>query len=67
MPLNGRLRPHIGPLYFNVSWRGWGHWPRITSWGVRSGRVTHNVTNDQTSVDLPGPVNWRSRRGRRNR
>jgi hypothetical protein len=59
MPFYLRGRKRLGPLVFNYSQRG------LTSWGIKIGPFTHNFTRRRTSVDLPGPVNWRSRgRGR---
>ena len=39
---------------------------RSHSWTVGSGRVKRNYSADRvtTSVDLPGPVNWRTSRRR---
>jgi len=35
--------------------------PRVTSWGIKIGRWSWNSRTRRQSVDLPGPVSWRSR------
>jgi hypothetical protein len=56
MPFTFRKRLRIGPLVLNFSERG------FTSWGLKAGRLSWNAGSRQTSVDLPGPVNYRTRR-----
>lgn len=55
MPFTFRKRLKFGPFYVNVGKSG------LTSWGVKVGAWSHNFTHGRTSVDLPGPVNYRSR------
>jgi len=57
-----RKRIKIGPFSINYGLKG------ITSVGVKAGRVSYNRSRTgrrTTSVDLPGPINWRSSSGRR--
>jgi hypothetical protein len=42
-------------LRFNFTLKG------FTSWGFKIGPWTHNVTRGKDSLDLPGPINWRSK------
>lgn len=58
MPFTFRKRFRLGPLFVNLGKAG------VTSWGVKLGPFTRNFTRGTTSVDLPGPVNYRTR-GRR--
>lgn len=60
MPFTFRKRLRLGPLVFNLTKNG------LTSWGIKLGPITRNFTRGTTSVDLPGPVNYRTR-GRRGR
>lgn len=57
-----RLRKtvRLGPIFLRFSERG------FSSWGVRLGRITHNVTRRRTTFDTPGPgsVQHDHRRGR---
>lgn len=55
MPFTFRKRFRFGPIFVNVGKRG------VTSWGLKVGRLTWNATRRTTSVDLPGPVNYRGR------
>lgn len=61
MPFTFRKRLRLGPLVWNLGRRG------LTSWGVKLGPFSWNSRSRSTSVDLPGPVNYRTRgkRGRR--
>lgn len=49
-----RKRFRFGPLFAYVGKRG------VTSYGIKLGPFTWNLKRGTTSVDLPGPVNWRS-------
>jgi hypothetical protein len=60
MPFTFRKHPHLGPIRFNFTEHG------LSSITIRVGRWSWNSRTGRHSVDLPGPVNWRSR-GRRNR
>jgi hypothetical protein len=42
-----RRRHSKGPVYWNTSWG----WP--TSWGLREGRSTYNVTRHRLTERLP--------------
>ena len=55
MPFTFRKRLRLGPLVFNLGRNG------FTSWGVKVGPMTWNATRRTTSVDLPGPVNYRTK------
>ena len=55
MPIHFRKRMKFGPLVFN-----WGK-SGLTSWGIKIGRWSWNSRTRRQSVDLPGPVSWRSR------
>lgn len=59
MPFTFRKRLRLGPLFINIGKAG------FTSWGVKLGPFTWNGTRGTTSVDLPGPVNYRTRPRRR--
>lgn len=59
MPFTFRKRLRLGPLVFNFGRHG------FTSWGIRVGPFSWNARTRATSVDLPGPVNYRTRRRRR--
>lgn len=59
MPFNLRKRFRVGPLVFNFTEHG------MSSVSVRIGRWSWNTRTGRHSVDLPGPVNWRSRGRRR--
>lgn len=53
----------VGPFRFNFGKSG------LTSVGIKAGRVSYNRGRNgrrTTSVDLPGPVNWKSTGRRRN-
>lgn len=57
-----RKKIKLGPFSINVGKSG------ITSVGVKAGRVSLNRARNgrrTTSVNLPGPINWRSSSGRR--
>lgn len=56
MPFTFRKRLSFGPLRLNFGRRG------MTSWGIKVGPFSWNARTRQTSVDLPGPVNYRTRR-----
>jgi hypothetical protein len=59
MPFTFRKRINVLPfLRLNLSKSG-GSW----TWHV--GRWSRNSRTGQDSVDLPGPVNWQSKRKRR--
>lgn len=60
MPFTFRSRRRFGPLVLNFGRNG------FTSWGIQVGPFTWNSRTGATSVDLPGPVNYRTR-GRRGR
>lgn len=52
-----RKKIRFGPLSFNFGKSG------LTSVGIKAGRVSYNRGRNgrrTTSVDLPGPVNWKS-------
>lgn len=49
MGFNWRRRVKLGPFYLNFS-KG-----RFTSWGVKLGRFSRNMTNGKTTIDTPGP------------
>ena len=55
MPIHFRKRSKFGPLLFH-----WGN-SGLTSWGIKIGRWSWNSRTRRQSVDLPGPVSWRSR------
>ncbi|GIJ45680.1 hypothetical protein Val02_25660 [Virgisporangium aliadipatigenens] len=55
MPMHFRARRKFGPLVFNFGKSG------MTSWGLQIGRWSWNSRTRRQSVDLPGPVSWRSR------
>lgn len=55
MPFTFRRRLTLGPLFVNISKRG------VSSWGIKLWRLTWNLKRGTTSIDLPGPVNWRSK------
>lgn len=63
MGFNLHKRWRFGPLYFNTS-----KW-RFTSWGIKWGRYTHNMTTGKTTIDTPGPGTYtyggKKRGGRR--
>lgn len=52
MGFNLRKTFRIGPFYINTS-KG-----RITSWGIKLGRITRNVTRRTTTIDTPGPGSY---------
>ena len=56
MPLHFRKNVRIPPLRFTLS-----GWPLRFSWGLKIGRWTWNPRTRRHSVDLPGPINWRSK------
>lgn len=61
-----RRRRSWGPFYENYRWFWW--WP--TSWGIKAGRESYNVTNRQSWFRLPFRLgDWVSggRRRRRDR
>ncbi len=60
MPFTFRKTLRVGPLFWRLGKTG------FTSRGWKIGPWTHNVTRGTESVDLPGPINYRShsRRGR---
>ena len=61
MPFRLRKRINVLPfLRLNLSNSGW-------SWTWHLGPFSRNSRTGQTSVDLPGPVNWQSRRRPRRR
>jgi hypothetical protein len=51
-----RKRFRFGPSFAYVGKSG------LTSYGIKLGPFTRNLKRKTTSVDLPGPVNWRSDR-----
>lgn len=57
MPFTFRKRLRFGPLFAYLGKNG------ITSYGIKLGPLTWNLRRRTTSVDLPGPVNWRSGNG----
>jgi hypothetical protein len=59
MPFTFRKRLRLGPIVLNFGRHG------MTSWGVKVGRMSWNSRTGATSVDLPGPVNYRTRSRRR--
>jgi hypothetical protein len=59
MPFTFRKRLRFGPLVFNFGRSG------FNSWGLKVGPLTWNSRTGSTSVDLPGPVNYRTRSRRR--
>lgn len=59
MGFNLRKRFRIGPFYINTS-KG-----RITSWGIKLGPITKNITRGTTTVDTPGPGSYTFNRKRR--
>lgn len=59
MPFTFRKRPRLGPFVFNITEHGW------TSTTFKLGPFSFNTRTRRKSVDLPGPVNWRSDAGRR--
>lgn len=54
-----RKRFRLGPVIFNVTEHGW------TSTTFKVGPFSYNTGTGRRSVDLPGPVNYRSRPRRR--
>jgi hypothetical protein len=51
-----RKRIGLGPVKLNLTNRG------LSSVSIRVGRYTWNSRTRASSVDLPGPVNWRGKR-----
>lgn len=54
-----RKTVRLGPLRLNFGKRG------LTSVGVKAGRMSYNRARNgrrTTSVDIPGPVSWKSSR-----
>jgi hypothetical protein len=49
-----RGRWHLGPMFVNYTRGAPWELPRITSWGIRIGRWTRNVTRGTDSFDTPG-------------
>lgn len=49
MKFKARKTFRLGPLYFNFTQRG------FTSWGIRIGPWSRNVTRGTWTVDTPGP------------
>jgi len=56
-----RRRFRLGPLYINLTQRG------FSSWGLKIGPWTWNATTAKHSVDTPGPGSFHSRGHRRHR
>ncbi len=59
MPIRFRKRIPLGPFRVNLTERG------FSSWSFRLGPFTWNNRTRRTSVDLPGPLSYRSRSRRR--
>jgi len=59
MPFTFRKTLRLGPLRLHFGRSG------FTSWGLKAGPLSWNAKTGQTSVDLPGPVNYRTPRHRR--
>lgn len=49
MRFRARKTFRFGPLYFTFTQRG------FSSWGVKVGPFTHNVTRKTSSINTPGP------------
>jgi len=49
-----RKQIRLGPIRWNFGKHG------FTSWGIKLGPFSWNSRTRQTSVDLPGPVNYRT-------
>jgi len=56
MPLHFRRQISMGPIKINIGRKGY------SSWGLKIGRWSWNSRTHQHSVDLPGPMSWRTRR-----
>ena len=51
-----RKQLRLGPLYAWLTPSG------VSSWGVKLGRFTHNISRGTTTVDTPGPGSFTRRR-----
>jgi Protein of unknown function (DUF4236) len=55
MPIFFRKQMRFGPLRFNFTKSG------LSSWSIKIGRWSWNSRTKSHSVDLPGPMSWRSK------
>lgn len=56
-----KRRFRFGPVYLNV------HNLRITSWGIKLGRFSRNMTHGKTTIDTPGPGHYTFNKPKRRR
>lgn len=49
-----RGRWTFGPIFVNYTRDVPWSLPRVTSWGIKIGRWTRNVTRDTDTIDTPG-------------
>jgi Protein of unknown function (DUF4236) len=55
MPLLFRKKIKMGPLQFNFGRKGY------SSWGIKIGRWSWNSRTRKQTVDLPGPMSYKSK------
>ena len=55
MPVHFRKQMRIGPLMLNFGNKG------FSSWGIKIWKWSWNSRTKRQSVDLPGPISWRSK------
>lgn len=58
MSFTFRKTIHLGPVRLNFGRHGY------SSTTIKFGRWSYNTRTRRHAVDLPGPINWRSRGGR---